>query len=280
MANVTDAPGVRSVRTALDVLEVVAFAREEIGVTHISDRLGLTKGSVHRHLQTLVERGYLAQNPATSRYSIGAKTNLLSHLAPEVDILYLAEGPMREIRDHHGHSTVLSSMTPGGALVMVTIPGMAAIEIGVRPGSELSFHASAQGKVMLAFAPPSLQARVLSAPRERFTSYTIIDAPRIEEDLAQIREAGYCIAPEETLLGINAVAAPIFDSSSACIASIALVGSIQNLTASPSAELLHALTACAHTISRKLGYEGRGVFHPPMTPPQLHHRGGGTVQEA
>ena len=61
--------GVHSVQLAIDVLEAVAFADEELGVTQIAERLRMTKGSVHRHLQTLVERGYLTQNATTSRYT-------------------------------------------------------------------------------------------------------------------------------------------------------------------------------------------------------------------
>jgi len=78
-----DAAGtVRSVQLAIDVLETVSFADEEMGVTQIAERLNVTKGSVYRHLHTLVERGYLAQNPATSRYAIGPKSRLLARLAP------------------------------------------------------------------------------------------------------------------------------------------------------------------------------------------------------
>ena len=51
--------GVHSVHLAIDVLEAVAFSDDELGVTQIAERLSMTKGSVHRHLQTLVERGYL-----------------------------------------------------------------------------------------------------------------------------------------------------------------------------------------------------------------------------
>ena len=91
--------GVHSVQLAIDVLEAVAFASEEIGVTQIAGRLGMTKGSVHRHLTTLVERGYLAQNPSTSRYTIGPKSRLLARHAPEADLVRLAEGPMRQLRD-------------------------------------------------------------------------------------------------------------------------------------------------------------------------------------
>src|SRR5690349_17936155 len=104
--------GVRSVQLAIDVLEAVAFSDEEVGVTQIAERLKATKGSVHRHLHTLVERGYLAQNPSTSRYTIGPKSRVLARLAPETDLAHLAEGPMRELRDRLGHTVVLSEMTP------------------------------------------------------------------------------------------------------------------------------------------------------------------------
>jgi DNA-binding IclR family transcriptional regulator len=266
MVRSADEGGVRSVRIALDVLEAVAFSGEEMGVTQIAERLKLTKGSIHRHLLTLVERGYLTQNQATSRYAIGAKGHLLARLAPETDLTHVAEGPMRELRDRYGHSVVLSSKTPRGALVMLTIAGTSAIEIGVRPGSELPFHASAQGKVMLAFAQPQTRQRALAA-RPRLTPNTQTDLAAIENDLARVARCGYASAPEETLIGINAVAAPIFDASNTCTASVALVGSIQFLPASLPAPLVNSLKACAGEISRRLGHSGQLFSMPARSVP-------------
>jgi DNA-binding IclR family transcriptional regulator len=247
---------VRSVQLAIDVLEIVSFADEEMGVTQIAALLNVTKGSVYRHLHTLVERGYLAQNPATSRYTIGPKSRLLARLAPETDLAHLAEGPMRELRDALGHTVVLSEMTPRGALVLATLASTSPIEIGVRSGSELSFHASAQGKVMLAFAPRPFQARILSRRLEVFTDKTITSAERIEKTLLDIAKRGYASAPEEAMLGLNAVAAPIFDSHDACIAALAIVGSIQFLPDKPKQLDIDALTKASQQISRKLGHAG------------------------
>ena len=123
--------GVRSVQLAIDVLEAVAFSTDELGVTQIADRLKMTKGSVHRHLQTLVERGYLAQNSATSRYLIGPKSRLLARHAPEADLVHLAEGPMRQLRDILDQPIVLSEMSPRGALVLANLSSTSPIEIGV-----------------------------------------------------------------------------------------------------------------------------------------------------
>jgi len=247
---------VRSVQLAIDVLETVSFADEEMGVTQIAERLKVTKGSVFRHLHTLVERGYLSQNPATSRYAIGPKSRLLARLAPETDLAQLAEGPMRELRDAFGQSVVLSEMTPRGALVLVTLAGTSPIEIGVRSGSELPFHATAQGKVMLAFAPHPFQTRILSRRLAPFTDKTITSAERIEKSLPDFAKRGYASAPEESMLGLNAIAAPIFDSHDACIAALAIVASIQFLPDKPKQSVIDALIKASQQISRKLGHAG------------------------
>src|ERR1700730_8980742 len=249
-----DAAGtVRSVQLAIDVLETVSFADEEMGVTQIAERLNVTKGSVYRHLHTLVERGYLAQNPAPSRYAIGPKSRLLARLAPETDLVKLAEGPMRELRDALGHTVVLSEMSPRGALVLARLNSTAPIEIGVRPGSELPFHATAQGKVMLAFAPRPFQARILSRRFEAVTEKTVTSAERLQKTLLDIAKRGYASAPGESMLGLNALAVPIFDSHDACIAALAIVGSLQFLTEKPKRSDIDALTKASQQISRKLG---------------------------
>jgi DNA-binding IclR family transcriptional regulator len=257
MARDASAGGVRSLALAIDVLEAVAFSEDELGVTQIAERLGVTKGSVHRHLSTWVSRGYLAQNPNTSRYALGPRSRLLARLAPETDLVQIAEGPMRALRDALGHTVVLSEMTPRGALVLAKLASTSPIEIGVRPGSELTFHASAQGKVLLAFAPRPFQMRILSRQLETFTAKTITSVERIEKALHDTVKHGYAAAPEEAMLGINAVAAPIFDSHDACIGALAIVGSIQFLPEKPKPLDLSALIRAGEEISRKLGYRGR-----------------------
>jgi IclR family transcriptional regulator, KDG regulon repressor len=252
--------GVRSVQVALDVLEAVAFSEEELGVTQIAERLGLTKGSVHRHLLTLVERGYLVQNPVTTRYARGPRSRLLAHYAPQADLIELASGAMRELRDRLGHSVVLSESSPRGALVLSMVAGTAAIEIGVRPGSELPFHSSAQGKVLLAYAPHQQRQRVLAKQLQAQTPRTIVDTKAIEDELALVVRQGFATAPEQAMLGINAVAAPIFDDKNSIAGALALVGSIQFLPATCDARTIGALKEAADQISRRLGHGRPATF--------------------
>ncbi|HWK95303.1 MAG TPA: IclR family transcriptional regulator [Pseudolabrys sp.] len=253
--------GVRSVQLAIDVLEAVAFADGELGVTQIAERLNVTKGSVHRHLQTLVDRGYLAQNPSTSRYMIGPKSRLLARHAPDDDLVFVAEGPMRQLRDALDQPIVLSEMTPRGALVLHKLAGSSPVEIGVRSGSELTFHASAQGKVMLAYAPQPFRERVLARPLQRFTEKTTVSPRKLEHELQEVARLGYASSPEEVALGLNAVAAPIFNAQDACIAAVAIVGSIHSLPEKARAHDVSLLIEAARQISRKLGH-GLGAEQP------------------
>lgn len=248
-----NAAGLRSVQLAIDVLEAVAFSTEERGVTQIADRLHVGKGSVQRRLHTLFDCGYLTQNPATARYSIGPRVGCWP-VSPVANLVQLAEDPMRELRDALGHTVVFSAMTPCGALVLATISSKWPVEIGVRLGSELSFHSSAQGKVLLSCAPRSFQSRILASPVNAFTAKTIVARDRIEKELAKISKRGYSAAPEETLLGINGVAAPVFHEHNNCVAALAIIGSIQFLPKTPKAADVAPLRAASERISRKLGY--------------------------
>lgn len=117
---------------------------------------------------------------------------------------------------------------------------------------------------MLAFAPRPFRARVLARPLQRFTEKTIVSPYRIEQELQEVARLGFASAPEEAMLGLNAVAAPIFDANDACIATIAIVGSIQFLPEKPRPADVAQLIEAAQQISHKLGH-GRSVDQPALS---------------
>jgi DNA-binding IclR family transcriptional regulator len=263
VAEQKEGSGVRAADTVLAALEAVAWAREPVGVTQIAQAIGATKSAVFRHLQTLMERGYLTQDADTNRFRLGPKAFLIGHLAPPAwDVARTLERPMRDLRDATGLAVVLSTPSPRGALVVATFPGTHAIEIGVRPGSELALHASAQGKVFLAFGPQSLADRVLAAPLPAFTDRTVTGEAALREELSRIRLQGYALAPEEALLGINALAAPLRDHRDAVVGAVALVGSIQHLAPQPGPGLIEAIIRLAEDGSRLLGHGLAGRSSP------------------
>ncbi len=249
--------GVKAVHLAFDVLEAVAAEPGDVGVSELALRLGTTKGTVFRHLQTLVDRGYLAQNPATARYRLGVRAHLLGQATSgRIDLLAAAEGPMRALREAVGTTVVISAISARGVTVLATVLGKSALEIGVRPGSDLALHSTAQGRVAAAFGPAALRQKLLRSDLPGRTLLTRRDRPGLEAALDQCRAAGYATAPEEEMLGINALAMPLFGDADQAVGALALVGSIQHVPALPDSAQIAALRRAAIEISQVLGFRG------------------------
>lgn len=247
--------GVKSLNVALDVIETVAASDEDIGVTEIASRLGLTKATVFRHLQTLVERHYLAQNARTSRYRLGVQCQLLGQLSSNrVDLRSASEDAAHWLRSQTGLSVVVSAVQSRNVVVLTMHTARAQLQIGVQPGSELSLFSSAQGKIALAFGRPALMNMVKRQKWEATTPYTITDRDVLQTKIDEAREQGWADAPEELALGLNAIAAPIFDDSGECIGTIAVVALIQQLPREVNPAVTEALIIAADRVSANLGY--------------------------
>lgn len=249
--------GVQSVVLALRILETLARASEPVGVTELAEALGTTKTRVHRHVRTLVQQGYVTQSPQTGRYLVGMRLVTLGRqVAESMDLSVAALPHLRDLRERLGQSCVLSQLEHDGARIMQTLPGRAAIEIGVKPGSILPFHNSAQGKLMLAHVAPEFRERVLAEPMPATTPHTITNAAALSDEIDAIRARGWAVAANESAMGLNALAAPIFDESGAIVGALAIVDLVQFLPDQPAPEQLAAVTATAAAVSVALGYSG------------------------
>jgi IclR family KDG regulon transcriptional repressor len=254
--------GLQSVQLALSVLEGVAANPDGIGVSELAVSLGTTKGTVFRHLQTLLKSGYVAQDPLSSRYSLGFRAQLLAQIATRVDIRATAENEARQLRDDIGETTVVSFVTATALVVGITALGLSPIEIGVKPGSELPLHTTAQGKVALAFSRHPLLDRVVRYGLQQHAERTITDPTRLREEIDEVRRAGFAIALDEEATGVRAIAAPIFDATGDAVATIALLGLATAIRNPPDPHQLDALLQAAQRISRAIGY--RPIAEPDL----------------
>jgi DNA-binding IclR family transcriptional regulator len=253
--------GVKSVHLALDVLEAVAAEVNEVGVSELAQKLGTTKATIFRHLRTLTDRKYLVQSSVTHRYRIGVRSHMLGQSAAgRIDIISSSHTEIEDLREETGETVVLSTAGPSGIMVLTTHLGKSALEIGVRPGSTLPPHSSAQGKIALAFGDAELLKKTLSSKLVSLTPHTITDKEKLKLDVQKARELGYAVAPQETLLGVNAIAAPIMDGEGVMVGSIAIVGSIQNIEEAPRSDQIFAVQRSAQRVSWNLGFTGLMPF--------------------
>ena len=250
------AEGLQSVVLTMQIVEHVARAGRGAGVTALATALGTSKSRIHRHLQTLVAQGFVYRHDDSERYELGHRlVSLAQTIFDNAGLIRAVQDPLLELRDRLGHSAVASQMTPDGMLVIATVPGRAPIEIGVRVGSLLPFHGSAQGKCAAAASTPAFQQRILDGELEALTWDTIIEPDRLAQEFSLIRERGWADAPNETLLGLNTLASPLRDGAGIVCGAVGIVDLIPALPSPPKREHVAAIIETARKISAGLGYQ-------------------------
>jgi len=239
---------------SLALLEVLIDANEELGVTQLAQRLGIPKARVHRHLTALRTESYVSQSEKTSRYRIGWRLFLLGQkLVNQFDVVQLVRPIMQELRNLVGHTVVLTTYNDSHVVVLDLIRGLSPLEIFLSQGTEYLLHASAQGKVVLAFGDEKTTKAATEKPLTRCTSHTIIDADKLKSEIKLVQKNGWAEAPEELFIGVNALAAPVFQQDGKLFGALAIVGSIHFLPAKARSDTVQNLVAAAARISEAFG---------------------------
>jgi DNA-binding IclR family transcriptional regulator len=177
----------RSVNNALAVLESFSVERPEIGVTELSQTLGLGKSTVHRLLTSLASRGYVRKNPDTERYCLGFK-------AFEIGSLIAGRGAIREVAAPFLRSLMLVTKETVHLGVLdewevVYIDKMESdqpLQMFSRIGRRAPLHCTALGKALVAWGARGLARPFSPSPPARLHPVDLDRArrssPRAPED--------------------------------------------------------------------------------------------------
>lgn len=240
----------QSTQMAFMVIEVMADIGGPVGLTDLARRIGAPKVRVFRFLRTLLSLGYVLQDAETEKYRLSYKLYHLGQaLADSTDILREARPVMVELRDATGFTVSFSQMERDGMRILDMVRTEQPVVIVTRPGALLDFHASAQGKIALAFGGARLSAEAL----RRWTSETSTDRAAVEAEVTQVRARGWADAPNQTLEGVTAVSAPVFDMNRDFLATLTIAGPTNTIGTPPEPRYVEALTAAARKISKNLG---------------------------
>jgi DNA-binding IclR family transcriptional regulator len=244
--------GVMAIRLVLGIIETLA-KRDSVGVTELARELSTTKARVYRHLRTLLDQGYAVQDADSERYAAGPRLIALSRVAaltPFESIARLARPTMMRLRDDVGHTVNFSLVYGDSASIVETLQGHSIIGIVMQTHAPMPLHSTAAGKLLL--AERLAQTGTVPGDLEKFTDNTITDPELLRMELSRVQEQGWAAAPEETMLGINALSAPVRDHRGELVAMISVLSSIQFIPRQPPRKLIDATIAAAREISAAL----------------------------
>ena len=212
---------------------------------------------MYRHLSALARHGFVRRDVSTGRYAIGVKLMVLGETSRgNFEIVTVAREALHKLRDTTAQAVSLCTLLDDDLVVLDLMHGRSVVEFTTRPGTRLALHASAHGKIWLAFGPEALIKKVLSAPRPAWTQHTLTDAKTIAAEVQAVRKRGWSTAPNQAVMGVNTLAAPVLDHRGVLVGSIAIVGSTQVIAPKPVSAQLGAVLDAARSVSRDLGWKG------------------------
>lgn len=247
---------VQSLSRAIAVLRVFTPDTPELGVTEISRRVGLHKSTTFRLLSTLAAEGLIAQSAETGQYRLGmGLIALAGRVAVHADLRQTARRYMRALADRLGGTVNISVLDRGESFNLdQSVPrGYLVVNYGW-VGRRTPLHASSTGKVLLAWLPPNEIDGLLPAELASYTPQTITSHEGLWGELTVVRERGYAIGQEEYEVGLNAVAAPIYDAAGDVTAALSISGPAYRLPPDTFDRVAADIIAVAEDISGELGH--------------------------
>lgn len=261
---------VRAVERAIAILKAFGEGEVELGVTNLSQQLGLGKSTVHRLLRALQQGGLVEQNPETEKYRLSMEILQLAGtvLRQMDDVQQVARPYLRALADACQETVNLTVLAGDGALNVDRIPSPRMVRNIGWVGRRMPLHCVSAGKVFLAYMPEAERERILSQGLVRLTEKTIADLARLRQELQEVRRLGYGVGLEELEIGLNAVAAPIRDHRGTVIAAVSVSGPSFRITPQSIPQLAALTMQTAYDISHRLGYspEGEPLVHADITP--------------
>ncbi|MPZ86586.1 MAG: helix-turn-helix domain-containing protein [Nitriliruptorales bacterium] len=222
--------------------------------TRCAEELDISRSTAHRLLVSLREAG--AVEPTEhGHFRLSLSLFELGSLAPQRRFLGdRATAAMEELADVVGLRVHLGVRQDLHLLYLETAHGRYAQRVPTRVGNRGPLHATALGKVLLAYAPEPVINRVLASDLQGFTPHTTRSACALRTELERARCEGVAHGRQEYVLGSCSIAVPVVGPDGQARAAISIAGSTVAVYPRVSA-LTAKLRHTARTIERGSAWE-------------------------
>lgn len=243
-----------SLHRGLEVLDCFG-ARNSWSLAKLAQHLRQNKATIFRVLHTLEQFGYLAKDAATGRYVLGLRLNALGAAAVRHEQLrWQALPPLQDLAENTGETVHVGILHEGVVVTVQIVDGTHAVRMHSSVGKRSPAHASALGKVLMAYLPDAEVDAVIAAHGlSRFTAKTLTTPAALREALHRVRLEGYAVDQEEIEPGLRCLAAPITDHAGRPTAALAISAPASRMAPDRVAGLIPQVKATALRISRMLG---------------------------
>ena len=244
---------VPSLKNSFTILEILAN-NNVFTLKEISHRTSIPKTTVFRILYTLEQEGVIEKQG--DKYSIGFRVIKLGMAAlSKMELRNIAIPFLYELSIKLGETSHLAVLSDRKSLIIEVCDSPHPVKISSRPGTLVSLHCSATGKVLLAFAigAENIDEYYEGMKLEKRTDNTITSISEFKKEIQKILNQGYAVDNEEYYENVRCLAAPIKNAFGKTVATIGITATTfrfkPEMTPSASTEVIRVATE----ISKKLG---------------------------
>jgi DNA-binding IclR family transcriptional regulator len=252
----TGQPAIRlvgSVQRAFAVLDTLADADSDLGTIEIARRAGVNASTVSRLLATLVAGGLVEHVADSGRYRLGPRLLQLGNLVlMRLDVRQVARPHLQALVESTGETATLSLPGERDAVTVDFVQSPSSVQGVARLGRPSIAHATATGKVLLAFGPRTLPA----GPLKAYTKRTIATRSALAAELAEVEKRGFAYSRGEREDDLYAIAAPVWGSRTELAAIIGVQGPASRFDQAEMDSAVEPLLEHTRELSFELGWSG------------------------
>jgi len=252
--------GAKAFHRAIGVLRAFTDQRPKLTLTELAAEVGLSKSTAHRILAALEMEGLVSRSSESGNYRLGPDLIVLGARAlRSVDVREACQGELRSLADETGEDVTLECLVGDEVLVLDEEKGRRLMGRGSPVGSLWPAHATATGKVLLAFSDEPL--REPPGGLVRLTDHTIVSWGELMDALEDVRSKGFATNVEEVEYGFVYVAAPVRDRPGRVLAAMSVGGSTHRIGKDQIDQFVEIIQAAALRVSERLGYRNLNLSH-------------------
>ncbi len=244
--------------------------RKAANVSAISNDLGITRSNCFAILKTLQKNNFLTFDGDTKKYALGlAFLDLGRAVVQDLSIIQVVRPWLTRLVERTGLSALVAQRI-GEARLMVLDQEKTSkdIRLTVTLGRRIPITYSATGRAVLAYLPDEQVRRLIaSIELAPSTPRTMVDPEAILRDVALIRQRGYAIAFEESMVGVTALGAPVFNGSGEPAYALTILGISAAIPEDRLHELGRELSQTAAEVTAAIGGHHPGPAAPAGMPP-------------
>ncbi|HEU5369442.1 MAG TPA: IclR family transcriptional regulator [Ktedonobacterales bacterium] len=245
------------VERAFRLLDLLSFSEEGLTLSDLARALGMSKGSVHGLLKTL-ESNRVVEQVEDRRYILGPRIfDLAQAYGQRPDLRRFALPVMRRLAASISQTVFLGRVEEDRIRILECIEdeqGPPSLRISARRGGRIPLLAGATARVALATWPLAKRETFLrSQPLPAFTDRSITDVGQFLAAIEETARSGIGEDHEEYLIGVNAIAVPIYGSGGLLVALLWIAGFAADFGETEMQHARQQLRAEAEAISQSLG---------------------------